>query len=543
MKTNLKNIGYCPQRSIVYAKGEIFNLKELGLSSISDPHILDCYAQFGIKWFEKIRGSFAIAIAVDNKTILVRDQFGEVPLYYNVGDDGRVKCGDSVRGLLLNDVDRKLDRNGLFCYMAFGCLYSPLTMVEGIKAVPAGYAVIVEGKAVRVCRYWTPKFELKEWSCSNLQMSIERELLRAIGEQTQDSPAALLSGGIDSSAIVALWRKQYDGEIRTYCLSHEDVDTDESRWAKLVAERNGTKHTNMVLDGCTMRKWIDEAVAGYDQPSFDGMNFWFATRFAREYGEKTILSGEGGDELFVGYWEFKKHRLAYRYAPFLRRFPRFIGRAINAVAPNEQVRKIGMLAGYKGDPYYLPRRVFNDWQIGRLLKKSLWTDDLMVESIGLTKYEPLPSDIINRISWLEMQTVVADSWMRDGYQTACSNGVSIRTPICDSKIAEILYTVPGSMKCEPGLSKPLLVRAAGSGYPDECARRPKQGFALPFDRYFSGDLKDRIDAFLDGSYCSLFDENALRAIGRQYRAGKIFWTRIWTLFMVEDWCSRNGVCL
>ena len=474
-----------------------------------------------------------------------RDEFGVAPLYCSV-DVGtqKVLYGQTVRELLDRGVPRKLSREGLFSYLAYGCLYAPYTMIDGIVSVPPGCRAVVDEGEIKIERYWKPSFRTKIWQLDEAQKAVSEELLRAVREQTETgNPAAFLSGGLDSSAIVALWRKQYDGEIRTYCVKHEDAKSEESRWARMVAEANHTKHTELLLEDGMIRQWLDEAVASYDHPSLDGLNFWFATKLLKETtDEKLMLSGEGGDELFIGYGQFIKHQLAYRYAPLMRHLPRIAGRLIDEFAPSEKYRKLAMLAGFKGEPYYVPRRILTDWQITKVVRPELNLPPVYPESsLSLLPRMELPGDLLNRISWLEMQTVVADMRMRDGFQTGEHNGISLRTPLCDVKLAELLYTIPGSMKCDNEISKPLLVRAAGDGIPDAVVHRRKQGFSLPFDRYFSGEVKDRIDEFLTGNTTRLFSPEVIREMGRRYREGKIYWSRVWELFMVEDWCRRNKI--
>lgn len=476
---------------------------------------------------------------------LKRDVFGEVPLYcYIDSARGEVLHANSVRELLERGVPRKLSREGLFSYLAYGCVYAPYSMIEGVVSVPPGCRAVAEGGRIKIVRYWTPSFVTKPWRQDEAQRAISAELLRAVREQTESgNHAAFLSGGLDSSAIVALWRKQYGGEIRTYCVKHEDARSEESRWARMVAECNHTKHTELLLEDKMIRDWLDEAVASYDQPSCDGLNFWFATKLLKETtAEKVMLSGEGGDELFMGYGQFVKHQLAYRYAPLMCHVPRFIGALIDAYTSNEKFRKLAMLAGFKGEPYYVPRRIHTDWQIAKVVNPELRLPTTYPETnSSLSPRTELPDDLLNRISWLEMQTVVADMWMRDGFQTSEHNGISLRTPLCNVRLAELLYTIPGRMKCDPVISKPLLVRAAGDGIPDAVVHRRKQGFSLPFDRYFSGEVKDRIDEFLSGNTTKLFKPEVIRKIGRLYHEGKVYWNRVWLLFMAEDWCRRNKV--
>lgn len=476
-----------------------------------------------------------------NHLSVKRQPFGETPLYYSLKGPNGFVCGNSVRELLEKGVPRKLSKKGLFSYLAYGCVYHPYTLIEDIWAIPPGCEVGISNDEAIIKRYWTPSFKIRDWRPGELQHELDMVLLRSVGSQVTDNPAAFLSGGIDSSSIVALWRKQYDGEIRTYCVTHEDERTDERKWARMVADRNHTKHTELMLEGRMIREWLDEAVASYDQPSVDGLNFWFATRLLKEAGEKVVLSGEGGDELFMGYWRFIKHQMAYKYAPIMRHLPKSLGRLLDAIAPNEKVRKLAMLSGFKGEPYYVPRRILSDWQIQKLVRPELTAGASAFEDLDLTGYSELPTDTLNRISYLELQTVVADMWNRDGYQTSVANGIDVRTPLLNTELAELLFTVPGKMKCDDSISKPLLVSAAGDGLPLECVTRKKQGFALPFDRYFSSDIKDRIDSFLSGDDCRIFRPDSIRNLGRRYRDGKIYWSRIWAPFMVENWCKVNGI--
>ena len=543
----------------MFFQGEIYNKAELGFGELPDAEaLIALYRKQGVNGFAGVRGAFACAIEHGNKTILIRDQCGSVPFYYysrveRVDRVEKILCSTSVRELLGQGVPRKLSKEGLFSYLAYGCLYAPYTMIEGVRIVPPGCVVTIEGDKVSCERYWKPSFDLKSWEQDELQAAINSEFARSLAEQVETpildspsaTPAAFLSGGIDSSSIVSMWRKQFDGEIRTYCVTHEDPLTDERKWSRMVAERNHTKHTELMLEDRLIREWFDEAVASYDQPSLDGLNFWFATKLLKmQTNEKLVFSGEGGDELFMGYGQFIKPRLAYRYSPVMKHLPRFVGAAIDAVAPKEKYRKLAMLAGFKGEPYYTSRRVLTDWQIDKTLNPELKVGSTrFTRPVQFNYTDDLPNDLLNRISWLEMQTVTADMWMRDGFQTSASNGLALRMPICDVRLAELLYTVPGKMKCDEKISKPLLVRAAGDGLPMECVTRKKQGFALPFDRYFFGEVRERIDEFLAGGNVRLFKPEVIRRMGRQYREGKLYWSRVWELFMVENWCRANKIAV
>ena len=482
-----------------------------------------------------------------------RDEMGTEPLYFWEKDSET--AGNSVRGLLGKGVPCRLSLAGLRSYLEYGCVCEPLTLIDGVRCVPPG----CELRNGQVIQYWKPEVELKNWTPEAAQSAVTAAIENAVRrtmERDESNPvrAAFLSGGIDSGTIVAVMRRLLgkDAEIRTYCIMHEDPRTDERIWARKVAERNGTKHTELLLTGETIAQHMMEAVASYDQPSLDGINFWFASKLVSEAGEKTVMSGEGGDELFVGYDQFAKPRQMCRWAKLIGClrgcFPvRPVGRFVDCHAPNEKWRKLGTLMASRVDPYFLSRRVFSDAQIESLLKPDIFDAMGKVPDYPETWYKCFgdgcpKDDDINAISWKEAYTVLLSMYLHDGWQLSIPFGLDVRTPLVDPALVSLVFSIPGAMKCAPEYLKPFLVRAAGEGYPVECATRKKQGFALPFDRYFKGELKERLDAFLSGETL-LFKRDALCSLGRHYAAGKVNWARIWSLFMIEDWCQRNKVTL
>ena len=485
--------------------------------------------------------------------MLKRDEMGVVPLFY--WEKHPEIAGTSIRELLDKGVPRKLSLAGLQNFLEYGCVGEPLTIIDGVRCVPPG----CELRDGHIVRYWRPKTALRDWTLESAQAAVTAEVEKAVGramDNGEGAPvrAAFLSGGIDSGTIVSVMRRLLgkDAEIRTYCVMHEDPRTDERTWARKVAERNGTKHTELMLTGETIAKYMMDAVASYDQPSVDGINFWFASKLVSESGEKSVMSGEGGDELCVGYGQFAKPRHIYRIASAMGslrgHFPlRQIGRLAECLAPNEKWRKLGALMSYRYDPYFLSRRVFSNFQMEAVLKPDIWHEMRNVrpypEIWGECFGDGCPErDLINSISWKEVYTVLLSMYLHDGWQMSHPFGLDVRTPLSDPELTALLFTIPGTLKCAPEYLKPLLVRAAGDGYPVECATRRKQGFALPFDRYFKGELKERLDAFLAGE-TMLFRRDSLQSLGRQYAVGKVNWARIWTLFMIENWCHRNRVTL
>ena len=531
--------------------GEIQNRRELcaglGIEADGVELLSALYAKKGAAGFAEVRGPFAACFKVGEKTVLVRDPMGVAWLYYWTKDP-RV-CGTGVRQVLGQGVPRKLSVEGLWACLLGGCMQEPFTMVEDVRSLSPGCVLTVgEDGTQKVERFWRPSFELKNWkSRAEAEEAVTAKLEETIALPlgNDEVPCSFLSGGIDSSTIVALLRRKHAGRIRTFCVIHEDPRTDERKWAKMVAERNETDHTEFMLTDAMMRDGIADALAAYDQPSLDGLNVYFASKFAAEAGANVVHSGEGGDELFVGYNQFAKPRMAYTWTPWFRWIPTWLGSWLSIHGGSEKVRKLAQMFGCRYDPYFLTRRQFSPAWIARLLTHDvrpdlvkLYADQMSaVDTAGID----FGADVINRSSWMEVRHDNLSMYMRDGFQLGEAVGLAGRYPMMDASLAQLLFTIPGEWKCDPQVSKPLLVKAAGAGLPDEIVHRPKQGFSLPFDKYCRAGLKEELELFVRTGGTGLFKQPEIAVIWQRYLAGKVSWMRIWHLFVVDDWCRRNGV--
>ena len=444
--------------------------------------------------------------------------------------------GATIRELFDKGVPRKLSVAGLRSYLEYGCVYEPLTIVEGVRVMREG-----EKGARGEDDERGERGEDGERGEKDLVLrGVEAAVRRAMPER----PAAYLSGGIDSSAVVAVMRRLTKEPIDTFCVIHEDPKCDEREWARMVAKANGTRHHEMLLTPAMIKANIRQALDDYDQPSLDGINNWFAAKMVKELGFDTVLSGNGGDELFVGYWDFAKQRMAYKYGNWLRHVPRSVGRLVERCGANEKVKKLGMLMGAKGDPYFQVRRVFSDSMIDRLIGSELSHAGAKVcaEELEALAAAAPKGDLINRISWLELQTSVRSMYVRDGWNMARAHGIEVRSPLLDPELVDLVLGIPGTEKLG-SIPKHLLVEAAGEGLPMACVTRPKKGFSLPFNIYFREALKDEMDAFLSGELWDGLDKRTIQKLWKDYEAGKVWWTRIWGLFVLSYWIKKNGMNL
>ncbi len=533
--------------------GEIQNRLELcarlGLADGTDgiELLAALYAKHGSTGFADIRGPFAACFCIDGKTVLVRDSMGVSWLYYWTKNP-RV-CGTRVKQLLAQGVPRRLSVEGLWACLLGGCMQEPFTMAEDVRSLPPGCVLTVAADGTQnIERYWRPSFELKAWKSrrdAEDAVTAKLEEIISLPLAKDETPCAFLSGGIDSSTIVALLRRKHSGRICTFCVIHEDPRTDERKWARMVAERNDTDHTEFMLTDSMIRAGIADALAAYDQPSLDGLNVYFASKFAAEAGAKIVHSGEGGDELFAGYGQFAKPRVAYKWTPWFSWIPECFGNALSIHGSNEKIRKLAQMFGCRYDPYFLTRRQFSPAWIVRLLSKDvrpnlnkLYADEMAAVD---TDGKDFGSDIINRASWMEVRHDNLSMYMRDGFQLGEAVGVAGRYPLMDASLAKLLFTIPGAWKCDSEISKPLLVKAAGTGLPDEIVHRPKQGFSLPFDKYCREGLKDELESFVRTGGTGVFKKTEVESVWNRYLAKDISWMRIWHLFMIDYWLAQNKI--
>ncbi len=456
-------------------------------------------------------------------TLLKRDAMGTHPLYYYEKDPSL--CADSVCALLDKGVPKKLSVKGLKSYLVYGAVQEPLTLIEGVMCAPLpSYENLTKGSI--------PFAGTRD----DLQLVVSDAFAQAVREDLSgiEEPAAFLSGGIDSSAVVAMMRKVHPGKIKTYCVTHEDLRTDERQWARRVAEHLGTEHHELLLTSQMIKEDIPEALNAYDQPSLDGINMWFGCKLVREAGATSVFSGTGGDELFMGYGQFAKHRLAYKYGRLFKFIPQVVGQLIAKCAPNEKVRKLGLLMGIKGDPYYLPRRIFDDTIIRGLVKEEYWTD----EPFPMLGWDAPQGDLLNRISWMECRTSLLSMYLKDGYQVSQAHGVDVKLPLLNEELVKLMISAPSALKVDAQISKPLLVNAVTDGIPMDCVTRKKMGFTLPFDAYFREALREPLLAFFERGESQLFNAKALKTVWQMYLTKRINWTRIWALYVVEMWWKR-----
>jgi asparagine synthase (glutamine-hydrolysing) len=560
---------------IVY-NGEIYNFRDVrdeleqgGTSFVSHSDtevVLKAYARWGEQCLTKFRGMFAFAIwdAHRHKLFLARDPMGVKPLYY-FQSGSYFLFASEVRTLLGTGlVQSRIDPAGLVNYLTFGSVYDPLTLVDGVHALPPGHTLTWEDGIVRHAPYWDLVDEKPDLGREPGTTSVQEEQravtdLRPLLEEAvrlqlvSDVPVGVfLSGGIDSSALVSILSR---GGVTpsTFSIVFREAEFSEAQHSRAVAAKFHTDHHEINVSQADVLAAIPDALRAMDLPTMDGVNTYFVSQEARRAGIKVALSGLGGDEIFAGYSTFRTVPRMERFAEFWNRVPRIVrgpfASALSALAPaNDQNRKLASLAGDNGrilHPYFLSRMLFTPSQRDLLFPATgAAIAVLAAASQRLSLQRALPLDAVNRVSYLESRCYMLNTLLRDADVMSMSQGLEVRVPLIDHRLARAVLALPGDRKIN-GTPKKLLVDALEGSLPDEIVHRPKRGFTLPFEHWMRQELRSEIEPVLEAKRISngplggLLNGDQVQEIWKDLLRGTVSWSRPWSLYVLQRWCELH----
>jgi asparagine synthase (glutamine-hydrolysing) len=566
--------------------GEIYNFRELraeltaagvSFTSQSDTEVLlRAFAVHGERVLERLRGMFALAIwdAQSQTVLLARDRLGIKPLYVAATERSGAPAllfASELRSLLAtNAVDRRLDRRALDSYLWNGFVVGAQSIVAGIELLPAGTFARIDPRRPRCApvRYWSLPSAPATAAGPEPVAELAHELRTAMAQHlVSDVPLGVfLSGGIDSSAIAALAAKSVPGgprALRTFNISFDEAAYDESPHARAVATAIGSDHTDIRLSEQAFVDGIDAALAAIDQPTFDGINSWFVSRAVRAAGVTVALAGTGGDEIFGGYVSFDEVPRMARAARLVRWLPRRPLRAVSNgfarlrmrsfgdVPPQTRWGKVGdVLAGGGGllHAYQTHCALFTADMHAALQGTSTAGD-----GIGMTaEHAAWLADRIagqparHAVSLLELAQFVGERLLRDADWSSMAVSLELRVPLLDHRVVEAASRVDEVRRFLPPRKKALLRQLALGGIDPRLFDRKKSGFVLPLDVWCRRRLRDRVGSLLlDAAACRAagLDGAVVARLWRAFLANApgLYWSRIWSLFVLLHWCQRQRV--
>lgn len=551
--------------------GEIYNYRELREDLIKQGHrvvshsdtecIVHLYEEYGEACVEHLRGMFAIAIWDSSKKslLLFRDRMGIKPLYY--WQDGRdLFFGSELKCLLAVDRYRKsMDFRAAFDFFTFKYVPGPQTIYEGIAELPPGCLGVWSDDGVfRVRRYWELKFSVGEprsadYYCEALRHYLEESVrLHLVSEVPIGS---FLSGGIDSSAIVALMAQIAPGNVKTFTVGFGEGQSgsDERPYARVVAQMFKTDHSECLYENPQrqVEAILPHMIEAFDEPFADSSMIpnYLVCQAARQW-VTVALSGIGGDELFAGYERYRGAMAAATY----QRLPRMLrwggGRFVKSLPQLEAaglwIDRMKRFVDAAELP--LPAR-YQEYlaAFGTAEKAKLFSEEFLrhlsqTESysteLAMSKVEP-SSDPLEWMLRTDMATYLPDDELRKADRLSMWHSLEVRVPFLDHRLVEFVATIPSGLKLKGWEKKHVLIKSLQGILPPSILARRKQGFSIPLGQWLRGPLREMLQDGLSSSMVKrigLFNSQEVERLLREHNSGvHNHETKLWTLFIFVLW--------
>jgi len=561
---------------VLVCNGEIYNNRELRERLIAKGHhfqtrgdiepIVHLYEEYGEEFVHQLHGMFALALwdSRRDQLILVRDRLGIKPLYW-MEQERTILFASELRAFLASGLVEAIpDERAIAHYMCHPSVPAPLTIFRNINALLPGYMMIVKQSGTTLKEYWDVPLEASEpglVSEEDILEEVRESLIRAVKMRLMsDVPlGAFLSGGIDSSCIVALMGRMLDRPVRTFCIRFTGEEKgyqwfDDASFAMTVARKFGTEHTEEVVTGQDVANNLLEAVWAMDQPSGDAIQHFMLAKSARKC-VTVALSGTGGDEVFAGYEWFKKIRKREHFHKFVNWLtPRA---ALKILAQLQQLRTEyyvsptfrrieNVLHGRKGflERYRLDRRMHRSDDLAFIFSPAFWgrlEHDSVTATDPLELYGPRSEgfDPITRISYLQLKTDMVNLLVRDQDAVSMAHSLEVRLPLIDHHLVETVLRLPAQLKLKGNQEKYILRQAMSHVLPNEITTRRKKGFIVPLNFWMLHELRPVITNCLSRASIEkrgIFNPDTVDNLCRDFFQGKQPFFKVWNLAVFELWC-------
>jgi asparagine synthase (glutamine-hydrolysing) len=530
--------------------------------------ILHLYEDEGRRCVERLDGIFAIAIwdTRSEELFLARDHLGVKPLYY-ANPPGGFLFGSEIKVLLEHGAIRlDLDEDAFHHYLTFIFTPAPLTMFAGVrKLAPAERMTLHANGTVRSDTYWTPlSRRAVEPASGSSEAELEERLLALLRSSVRKSTMAdvpqgvFLSGGVDSSTIVALMSELTSDPVRTYSIAYEEHEHyNELEYAREIANRYGTDHHVVEIAEADLVEFLPRMVFQQDEPIADWacVPLHYLSQFARDHGTIIAHVGEGSDELFHGHSLYTQavRNEVLLWNP-LRRFPGPLRRA-TANAATHLTRRVGRGEAYALDvadvaagrqPFWGSIGFRGELKSRVLAHGGAQVPDSyeIVQAFSETAKRDLPNaDLLQRITYLELKQRVPELLLMRLDKMTMATSVEARVPFLDRELVEFVISLPPQMKVRGRTGKWLLKKAvAGTLLPKLSVYRRKQGFDAPVAEWFRGDLGYATQRQIRNSGLAergLIDYEAVDGLWAAHRRGPVNWSaHLWLLYNVSAWYDR-----
>ena len=507
-------------------RAELENLGHTFHSHTDTEVVIHAYEEWDTAAFTRFRGMFAFALwdGRFQRLYLVKDRFGIKPLYYFIDQD-KLTFASEVRALAASGVfPPELNHEALVAFLLLGSVPIPLTTLKKVQALPAGYYLVVangQGRLVKYFDIWTDSAPEETALSSQVLLSLLRESVDL--HLISDAPIGIfLSGGIDSSALVALGATAKKSRLTTLSITFAEAAYSEERYQRLIAERYCTDHRELQVSAEIYSENLPRVFAAMDQPTIDGINSYFVALMAKRAGLKAVLSGTGGDEVFCGYPHF--HRAGFlsllpRFSTLVRFTPHAVYRALSG-----RWRKLVFLGiGGTWGLYLALRGLFTPLEVARLTGDTL----AHVEDVARSLDPGAPAGHpIDQLSRYEIRGYLQNQLLKDIDMMSMAHSVEVRVPFLDPPLVSAVLASPPGARVHRQIPKVLLTQALGQLLPAGLVFRPKMTFTFPFAEWLKQDSEIP-------SSTGVLSRKAVAAILRDFRYGRVTWTRRWALLVAN----------
>ena len=573
-------------RFVIVFNGEIYNFRDLRqeleargrrFTSTSDTEvILEAVSEWGAEAaVPRLWGMFAMAIwdRGERRLLLARDRLGKKPLYFAETTTGLLFASELKALRAHPECPSEIDRDAVASFVRVGYVPAPRAIYAGVRKLRPGHLGVTDaGGRLAARSYWSAEAfagqavsRVQDVSADEAATELDRLLADAAARRlVADVPlGALLSGGIDSSLVVATMQAQSSRPVRTFTIGFEEREYDESEAARAVAAHLGTEHTELLVTAAEARDVIPRLADIYDEPFADSSQI--PTCLVSELARRTVtvcLSGDGGDEIFGGYVRYPwASRVWRRMAPWPPALRRVAGRSLEAMSgamadgafrvarpilpaalrhrhPAEKLQKLAGLADAASDnDVYL--RLVSQWQD---------PERLVPGHAGGTPFDAARNGILGSLPFVERMmlvdqlTYLPDDILVKVDRASMSVGLEVRAPLLDHRLLEWSWQLPRSLKVGTGHGKILLRRVLARYVPSQLTDRPKTGFGVSIGDWLRGPLRDWAEHLLEPSRLErdgLLDARPIRRVWVEHLSGRQnHQSRLWVVLMLQAWRER-----
>lgn len=555
---------------VIVFNGEIYNFLEIRaeleadgvtFKSHSDTEvILALYAKEGVNCLEKLNGMFAFALwdIREQQLFIARDRLGKKPLYY-FSQDGRFAFGSEIKAILaLNGIPRNIRLDAVYDFFAYQYVPDPKSIFQHIHKLPPAHYMVLNKDGFSIHEYWDVSFKNVSSESEESHKAQLKALLEKVTKQRMISDVplgAFLSGGVDSSGVVAIMAQASETPVKTCTIGFNDEKFNEADFAREIAEKYQTEHHEYTVHQNVAER-LEHIVSFFDEPFADPS--LVPTFFVSELARKTVtvaLAGDGGDEMFAGYEKYAtddiENKLRNKFPESVRKhiFPS-LAKAAGIVPGSIGKKAKSLLTSLSCDPamgFYITNSMMTDETWNKLAKPEvkMQLEGYHPSQYTLDMYNKADGpDHLSKILYTDIKTYMTGDILVKVDRMSMANSLEVRAPILDYQIAEFAATLPAKEKYRNGEKKYLLKEVFKPFIPASLLYRKKMGFSTPLATWLQGELKQIFEITVFDSQAFnkyLFNRIELQSLWAEHQHGKRDnSTILWSILIFELWYKKYG---